>query len=215
MPGNPRAEDSSSFSGDSYNGTAVGQPGLWCDWVPCWDGCCLAYNGVEKFYNPVAWLRFLINHFLKPGAHASTSDDPLFQHFTFDHVLDGTVVGCRRDNKELFAITVVHNLVQEGIIRPADPRYVDYPPLPYEEVIDRDLSPRQQRRRDEAGAQVLPFPERERLAGGPVPTTTWPTTPRAGTRRPCPRAKSGSADANRSRPTSRCGQYVALRRHLR
>lgn len=158
VPGNPRAEDSSAFSGDSYGRTPVGQPGLWCDWVPCWDGCCLAFNGAEKFYSPVAWLRYLIDHFLRPEAHASASDDPLFQHFTFDHVLDGTVVGCRRDNKELFAITVARNQVQEKTIRPADPRYVDYPPLPYEEVIDRDLTPRRQRRRTEGGGQVLQFP---------------------------------------------------------
>jgi hypothetical protein len=158
VPGNPRAEDSSSFPGDSYNRAPDGQPGLWCDWVPCWDGCCLACNGNEKFYNPVVWLRYLIDHFLKPGAYASTSEDPLFEHFTFDHVLDGTVVGCRRDDKELFSITVDRNEVREDIIRPADPRYLDYPPLPYEKVIDRDLTPRQRRRREEQGATVLPFP---------------------------------------------------------
>jgi hypothetical protein len=158
VPGNPRAEDPSSFPDNSYNRPAARQPGLWCDWVPCWDGCCLAYNGVEKFYDPVAWLRYLIEHFLQPGAHASASGDPLFGRFTFDHVLDGTVVGCRRDNKELFAITVEANHVREDIIRPADPRYLDYPPLPYEEAIDRDLTPMQRRRRAERGAQVLPFP---------------------------------------------------------
>lgn len=158
VPGNPRAEDPSSFPAESYNRAAVGQPGLWCHWVPCWDGCCLAYDGLEKFSNPVAWLRYLIDHFLRPGASASTSDDPLFQHFTFDHALDGTVVGCRRDNKELFAISVDLNQVREEIIRPADRRYLDYPPLPYEQVIDRDLTPNQRRRRDQRGAQVLPFP---------------------------------------------------------
>ena len=36
----------------------------------------------------------------------SRSGLPAFEHFTFDHRLDGMVVGCRRDTKELFAIQV-------------------------------------------------------------------------------------------------------------
>ncbi|MDX6299236.1 MAG: hypothetical protein QOF53_450, partial [Nocardioidaceae bacterium] len=45
VPRNPRAEEYGDFDRVAYNKTAPGQPGLWCDWVPCWDGCCLAYNG--------------------------------------------------------------------------------------------------------------------------------------------------------------------------
>lgn len=156
VPGNPRAEDPDTFPRNAYNRPPAGQPGLWCDWVPCWDGCCLAYNGVEKFYGAVSWLRYLVDHFLKPGAEASRCGDPRFAGFTFDHTLDGMVVGCRRDNKELFAITVVHGVVRETILRPGDRRNLDYPPLPYEEAIDRELSPRQRRRREREG-QVLPF----------------------------------------------------------
>ena len=62
----------------------------------------------------------------------------MFDDFTFDHRLDGLVVGCRRDNKELFTIQVEDNVISQDILRPADRRYLDYPPLPYEEVIDRD-----------------------------------------------------------------------------
>ncbi len=157
VPGNPRAEDGQYRSvGRSYNVPPDGQPALWCDWVPCWDGCCLSYDGTEKFYAPVEWMRYLIDHFLKPGAAASRVDEPRFAGFTFDHVLDGIVVGCRRDNKELFAIRVTENVVRTEVLRRADRRYVDYPPLPYEEAIDRDLSPRQRRRREREG-QVLPF----------------------------------------------------------
>lgn len=147
VPGNPAAEDQDDFPVDVRKRVPDGQPGLWCDWVPCWDGCCLAYDGTEKFYQPVRWLEYLIDHFLRPGAHAADSEEPLLAGFTFDHVLNGVVVGCRRDNKQLFAIKVVDNVVIEEVIRPADPRYLDYPPLPYEEAIDRDLSPRQKRRR--------------------------------------------------------------------
>jgi hypothetical protein len=37
--------------------------------------------------------------------------------------------------------------VHEEVIRPADSRYLDLPPLPYEDAIDRNLSPRGKRRR--------------------------------------------------------------------
>jgi hypothetical protein len=140
----------------AYNIPPGEQPGLWCDWVPCWDRCCLSYNGVEKFYAPVEWIRYLIEHFLRRGAVASRADHPRFAEFTFDHVLEGMVVGCRRDNKELFAITVTDNVVHTQVLRRADPRYLDFPPLPYEEAIDRELTPRQRRRRERQG-QVLPF----------------------------------------------------------
>lgn len=147
VPGNPRAEDPDDVPTDQYNEVAPGQPGLWCSWVPCWEGCCLAFDGTEKFYQPVPWLRYLITHFLKPGALASRSDAPWFRDFTFDHVLDGMVVGCRRDNKELFALTVTGNRVREKVLRPADARYLDLPPLAYEAAIDREQARRAKRRR--------------------------------------------------------------------
>lgn len=156
VPGNPWADESGNVPTSDYNVPPAGQPGLWCDWEPCWDGCCLAYNGVEKFYGAVEWMRYLIDHFLKPGALASQTRDPRFAGFAFDHVLEGMVVGCRRDNKELFAITVSDNVVRTQILRRADRRYLDYPPLPYEEAIDRELSPRERARR-ERERQVLPF----------------------------------------------------------
>ncbi len=147
VPGNPRAEDYADFDADDYNRPAFGQPGLWCQWVPCWDGCCLAFNGLEKFYDPVKWLRYLIKHFLEPGAVASQRKNELFEDFTFDHVLEGMIVGCRRDNKELYAIVARDNRVRERILRPADERYLDRPPLPYELVLDREKADRRRRRR--------------------------------------------------------------------
>lgn len=135
---------------------ADGQPTLWCDWTPCWDGCCLTWEGEERFAGVGTWLCYLVEHFLRPGASASTSPDPRFRRFSFDHVLDGMVVGCRRDNKQLFAVTVHENHVREEILRPGDRRLGRLPPLPYEEMVDAG--------REDAGAarpgrtaQVLPF----------------------------------------------------------
>jgi hypothetical protein len=106
VPGNPGAE-SGAGEGDRYNRPGPGQPNLWCDWAVCWDGCCITWSGKEKSYSMEPWLRYVIDHFLKTGGHAAS--DPRFEDFTFDHVLSGTVVGCRRDNKELFAIRVEDN----------------------------------------------------------------------------------------------------------
>lgn len=145
VPGNPRAEDTPADV-DRYNRPAPGQPQLWCQWVPCWDGCCLSFDGHEKFYAPIEWMRYLIDHFLRPDAHASDSALAEFAHFTFDHHCDGIVVGCRRDNKELFAIDVRDNQVATTILRPGEPEYWGRPQLPYESEIDRWRATRRRRR---------------------------------------------------------------------
>lgn len=137
VPPNPYA-DQVSEDRERTNRVAPGQPQLWCRWVPCWDGCCIALDGEEKIYQPTRWLDYLVQHFLAPGAEASRSGLKLFEDFTFDHHLDGLVIGCRRDNKELYEIRVEDNVISQHVLRKADPRYADYPPLPYEEVIDRD-----------------------------------------------------------------------------
>jgi len=41
----------------------VCQPGLWCQWVVSDDGENLEWDGEEKFYEYIAWLKYLINHF--------------------------------------------------------------------------------------------------------------------------------------------------------
>ena len=147
VPGNPMAErDRGEADVDTYNRVAPGQPQLWCQWVPCLDGCCLAFNGHEKFYEPIAWMRYLVQHFLKPGAAASRSGLPAFEHFTFDHRLDGMVVGCRRDTKELFAIEVKANRVTERVLRPGLSEFAGHEPLAYEEEIDRWEASRRRRR---------------------------------------------------------------------
>lgn len=145
VPGNPFAEEALPVA--QSNAVALGQPSLWCHWEPCPQGCCLSFDGLEKSYAPVDWLRYLIQHFLKPRAAAALSDEEWFTGFTFDHVLEGMVVGCRRDNKELFAINVRNNRVSTKILRAAPDTYGDGWSLPYEVNNDRALAARERRRR--------------------------------------------------------------------
>lgn len=157
VPGNPRAETSESFPGDSYNEPAQGQPQLWCAWTTCWEGDCLAWSGTEKSYAMEQWLRYLIAHFLKPSGRAA--GHPGFEDFTFDHRVDGMVVGCRRDTKELFALSVHNNRVRKRILNKGNRAWAGYPDLPYETKIDRWAAPVRRRRRDPAD-NVVALPAR-------------------------------------------------------
>lgn len=52
-----------------YNGPPKGQAGLWCHWVPTEDGEAIVWDGGEKFYDYVEWLKYIIEHFLKPWGY--------------------------------------------------------------------------------------------------------------------------------------------------
>ena len=52
-----------------YNNPPDGQPGLWCQWIPSEDGTEIEWDGGEKFYNYVEWIKYLIEHFLKPWGY--------------------------------------------------------------------------------------------------------------------------------------------------
>jgi len=158
VPGNPLAESSAEFRGDDYNQLASGQPNLWCDWEVCWEGDCITWDGTEKSYSMVPWLRYLISHFLKPGARAH--GHPGFEDFAFDHVVTGMVVGCRRDTKELFSVRVIGNRVVERVLNAGHPEWAAYPALPYEGEIDRWQGRRRRRRRVPSEATVIELPPR-------------------------------------------------------
>jgi len=58
------------------------QPGLWCKWTVTEDNKSLEWDGGEKFYYYVEWLRYLIKYFLEPwgyqlnGTVEWTGEDP-------------------------------------------------------------------------------------------------------------------------------------------
>lgn len=77
------------------NHPPAGQPGLWCQWVPSEDGLRIEWDGGEKFYHYVAWLKYLIEHFLKP----------------WGHVLNGEVEWAGEDPSDRGKIVVKNNAV--------------------------------------------------------------------------------------------------------
>lgn len=154
VPGNPLAPDREGVPVERYHSLGQGKPQLYCQWAVCGSGCCLAFDGNEKFYQPVEWLRYLINHLLKPGAKASKVAHPQLSEFTFDHRLDGMIVGCRRDTRELYAITVTNNRITRKVLRAGDQMYDDLPSLAYQDAIDRDRARRSKRRRDSPAARA-------------------------------------------------------------
>lgn len=96
---------------DAYNRVATGMPGLWCPWTSCDEGCCLRWDGAEKPYAPDQWLVYLIDTFLDRGAALSGEPAASRLGLTFDHVLNGMLVGERRETLELFALEVRDNEV--------------------------------------------------------------------------------------------------------
>ncbi len=109
-----------------------GAPRGWSNWAVCSQGCCLSYNGGDKANHMVPWLKFLVSTFLVPGATAER-----IRGMTCDHVLNGMVVGSRRDTRELYSITARSNEIRVELLWPGNPGWSDYPRLAYQTEIDR------------------------------------------------------------------------------
>ena len=73
----------------------------------CEHGDRISWVRSEKSNDAVQALTFLVEHYLGPDAKAKDSESPDFAAFTFDHRLDGVIVGERDDTDELFLIRVV------------------------------------------------------------------------------------------------------------
>ncbi len=74
-----------------------------------------------------AWLQYLIDHFLRPGAAARSSGRPDFASFTFDHVVNGIVAAERNDTRELWLIRCHDNQISTETLVGSDPMPWDAP----------------------------------------------------------------------------------------
>jgi hypothetical protein len=130
----------------------TGMPNGWSNWEACAQGCCLSYDGGDKANHMVPWLKYLLSTYLVPGAQASGKAG--YDELTCDHFVNGMVVGSRRDNRQLYSITVRENEVSVELLWPGVPEWSDYPPLGYQVEIDRFLEWRAAYRLGEARARA-------------------------------------------------------------
>jgi hypothetical protein len=72
--GNGYAGQDRDSSVVDYNEPPVGQPGLWCQWVPSDDGSRIEWNGAEKFYDYTEWLNYITDHFLAKWGRALSGE---------------------------------------------------------------------------------------------------------------------------------------------
>ena len=77
-----------------YNAPPRGVPGLWCGWTVD-DNGHIAWDGVEKFYEYVSWLEFLIRTYIKP----------------WGYTLNGTIDYQGEDDEDFGRIIVADNEV--------------------------------------------------------------------------------------------------------
>ena len=107
-PYSTRDHSYSELGFDDYNRPPAGQPGLWCGWEPTDEGTTIEWNQTEKFSYSTEWMQYLIDHFLKPGAHAQ--GQPGFEEFTFDHTVNGTIEAQGEDPDDTWQLIVIDNL---------------------------------------------------------------------------------------------------------
>jgi hypothetical protein len=78
-----------------HNSPPTGQPGLWCQWVSNEDGTAIEWDGGEKFYEYVLWIKYIIANFLKP----------------WGYTLNGVVSWRGEDFNDVGDIVVTNNVV--------------------------------------------------------------------------------------------------------
>lgn len=53
-----------------YNKPPSTQPSLWCQWIPTHDGTAIEWDGGEKFYHYVDWIKYIIDKVLAPRGYS-------------------------------------------------------------------------------------------------------------------------------------------------
>lgn len=141
-----------------------------CPWVPVADGARLVAT-TDDPDRASAWLRWLVHRLLKPGARARGRASSAFDDFTFDHVLDGVVVGCTGDSGRVVSVSVTGNTTRSRELRAPIARTL--PPLELPApvpALDPGSAPRRPSGRQHASstwpaARHLPEPRRHRAPG--------------------------------------------------
>ena len=86
----------------NYNSSYGEQPGLWCKWAPNEEGTAIEWDGGEKFYDYVEWVRYIVEHFIIP----------------WGYTLNGTVEWQGEDSADTGKIHINNNVIGvEGEVR--------------------------------------------------------------------------------------------------
>ena len=83
------------------------QPGLWCQWVASHTGKSIEWDGNEKFYDSVEWMRYIIDHFLRPDCLAK-KELPFLQA---NHICNGEIEAQGEDLNDRWMLIVKDNVV--------------------------------------------------------------------------------------------------------
>jgi len=108
-------QDDASDDHERYNRPSRHEPGLWCGWKPCLEGCCISLRS-EVATEGELWLEYLIEHFLAPGGQAARRKG--FAEFTFDHEINGVVFVEGAETRQVFAIECITNEVRGITLMP-------------------------------------------------------------------------------------------------
>lgn len=84
-----------------YNHPPITQPGLWCQWVVGKDNQTIEWDGSEKFYAYIQWLRYIIANFLQ----------------RWNYVLNGEVEWQGEESADFGKIIVKDNVVTTAVGR--------------------------------------------------------------------------------------------------
>lgn len=110
----PYYVDNAGFGGQdqepdilNYNEPPDGQPSLWCQWRPTDDGKFIEWDGGEKFYESPEWMKYLIEHFLKPNAKAKSELE-----FLQGHTLNGEIEAQGEESNDRWILSVENNVVK-------------------------------------------------------------------------------------------------------
>ena len=87
-----------------HNRPPSGQPGLWCHWTPSDGGHFIEWDGGEKFDEADEWMKYLIEHFIKPGHRAPMP-------FLKDHVCNGEIFAQGEEPDDRWMLIVKDNVV--------------------------------------------------------------------------------------------------------
>jgi hypothetical protein len=101
------------FSEDRHeSNVAPTPPSYWCQWIPTEDGLHITWDGGEKFYEYVAWLQYLCDHFLAPNGYILNGS---VQYQGEDHSDVGWVV-CVDNQARLSEAMLVPRVTAEAML---------------------------------------------------------------------------------------------------